>query len=125
MFRINANSAMPIYQQIVDQVRRKTASGQLNPGDPLPSVRAVASEHAVNAMTISKAYSQLEAQGLLLRLRGRGMVVAPGNQPASKHDRIAQLTHPVQQLVIAARQLGLTTRDVVDELHKHMESTHE
>ena len=125
MFRINANSATPIYQQIVDQVRRETASGQLNPGDPLPSVRAVAAEHAVNAMTISKAYSLLEAEGLLLRLRGRGMVVAPGNRPASKRGRIAQLTQSVQQLVMAARQLGLTRQDLVDEIHKHMESTHE
>src|SRR6185312_11421593 len=68
----------PIYRQIGSQLRRLIASGQLPPGEELPSVRDVAVRHAVNPMTVSRAYCQLEAEGLLTRLRGRGMVVAQG-----------------------------------------------
>ena len=74
-FDINPSDAVPIYRQIVEQVRRQVASGQLRTSDELPSVRTLALEHAINPMTVSKAYSQLEAEGLLERRRGLGMVV--------------------------------------------------
>lgn len=80
-FVIAANDVVPIYRQIVDQVRRQIAGGQLHTGDELPSVRAVAQEHAVNPMTVSKAYSMLETEGLLERRRGMGMVVAAAPCP--------------------------------------------
>ena len=121
MLRINANSATPIYQQVVDQIRRQTASGLLAPGDALPSVRTVAAEHAVNAMTISKAYSLLEAEGLLSRLRGKGMVVADRPQVASKSDRLAELAGPIQQLLLAAKQLDLNTQEVLAEVQRRLE----
>ena len=76
MFVLNPQSGVPIYRQILEQVRRMVASGQLAPGAELPSVRDLALKHAVNPMTISKAYSLLEAEGLLERNRGRPMTVA-------------------------------------------------
>ena len=60
MFVLKPQSGVPIYRQILDQVRRMVASGQLAPGAELPSVRELAIKHAVNPMTISKAYSLLE-----------------------------------------------------------------
>ena len=75
-FAIAPSDPTPIYRQIVDQVRRQIAGGQLSTGIELPSVRAVALLHAINPMTVSKAYSLLEAEGLLERRRGMGMVVA-------------------------------------------------
>ncbi|EQD64010.1 Bacterial regulatory protein GntR, HTH domain protein [mine drainage metagenome] len=66
----------PIYRQIVEQLRRMIAGGQLPPGELLPSVREVAGFHAINPMTVSRAYSLLESEGLLERLRGTGMAVA-------------------------------------------------
>ena len=75
-FDILPSDAVPIYRQIVEQVRRRIASGSLAAGEELPSVRALALEHAINPMTVSKAYSLLEAEGLLERRRGMGMVVA-------------------------------------------------
>src|SRR5574338_472087 len=73
---IQPASAEPIYRQIVEQLRRLIAGGQLAPGDLLPSVREVAGFHAVNPMTVSRAYSLAESEGLLERLRGKGMAVA-------------------------------------------------
>jgi GntR family transcriptional regulator len=75
-FDIQPSDSTPIYRQIVEQVQRRVRSGQWRAGEELPSVRAVALEHAINPMTVSKAYSLLEAEGLLERRRGMGMVVA-------------------------------------------------
>ena len=75
-FDIDPGLPVPIYRQIVEQVRRQVAGGAWRAGDELPSVRALALQHAINPMTVSKAYSLLEAEGLLERKRGMGMVVA-------------------------------------------------
>ena len=76
LFSIQPAAAEPIYRQMVEQTRRMMASGQLSGGEAMPSVRDVAAHHAINPMTVSKAYSLLEMEGLLERQRGKGMVVA-------------------------------------------------
>ena len=107
-FDISPQDALPIYRQIVDQLRRSIAGGQCRPGDELPSVRALAQQHAINPMTVSKAYSLLEAEGLLERRRGVGMVVA-GSQPLrmAKSERLALLQPALQAAAAQAVQLGL------------------
>ena len=95
------------------------ASGQLKPGTPLPSVRDLALEHAINPMTISRAYSLLEAEGLLERHRGKPMTVASqprGNGAPAK--RLEQLEAHIDQLVLAARQLQLSEGEVVKALRR-------
>ncbi|MBC7621266.1 MAG: GntR family transcriptional regulator [Candidatus Saccharibacteria bacterium] len=107
-FDIAPNSANPIYRQIVEQVQRRVASGQLPPGADLPSVRAVALQHAINPMTVSKAYSLLEAQGVLERRRGVGMVVADqGALRTSGPDTLALLQPTLAIAAQAVRQLGI------------------
>jgi GntR family transcriptional regulator len=105
-FSIAPSDPTPIYRQIVDQVRRQMAGGQLRPGTELPSVRALAQQHAINPMTVSKAYSLLESEGLLERRRGMGMVVAAqGEHRAVDPERLlAPLLHA---LVRQAAELGL------------------
>ena len=76
LFSVTTGSGEPIYRQLVEQVRRLVAGGQLAAGNELPSVRETAQALAINPMTVSKAYSQLEATGVLERRRGVGMVVA-------------------------------------------------
>lgn len=75
-YDIHPSSNTPIFRQIMDQVKRYIVSGQLNAGDTLPSVRSVALQYAINPMTVSKAYNMLEVEGVLVRMRGVGMVVA-------------------------------------------------
>ena len=113
-FDINPSNPTPIFRQIVEQVHRFVASGQLRAGDALPSVRAVALQHAINPMTVSKAYSLLESQGLLERRRGLGMVVALRGRPTSPAQRLA-LLEPA--LVEAARQVGQLDVGHDDALH--------
>jgi GntR family transcriptional regulator len=126
MFILNPNSGTPIYRQILEQVRRKVASGQLRPGDALPSVRDVALEHAVNPMTISKAYSLLEGEGLLERHRGKPMTVAAQSRAHSQlASRQAQIEPLVEQLVLAARQLQLSQAEVNRLLRREWEQNDE
>lgn len=117
---------MPIYRQLVDQVRRLVAGGQLAPGTELPSVREVAQTHAVNPMTVSKAYALLEAEGLLERRRGKTMTVVQGRRPqATLAQRLKQLEPQVRQLVLAARQLEIGRSEVGILIERAWEQHHD
>lgn len=126
MFTLNPASGIPIYRQLMEQVRRMVSSGQLSPGDPLPSVRELALTHAVNPMTISKAYSLLENEGLLERQRGKAMTVAFQHQKKeSKSERLQRLQPAVDHLAMAARQLELGPDEVLRLLRQTMEKDHD
>lgn len=113
-FDINPSASVPIYRQIIDQVRRMVAGGLLNPGDELPSVRNVATQHAVNPMTVSKAYSLLEAEGLATRQRGIGMVIAQRKATQkSLNDRLELLRPSLAAAAQHARQLEIPVRDAL------------
>jgi GntR family transcriptional regulator len=119
MFQIDANSGVPIYRQVVDQIRRLVHSGKLSAGDTMPSVRDVALEHAVNPMTVSKAYALAESEGLLLRHRGKPMAVALQAKPSvSASARLTELEPLMHQLIDAAEQLNLKSKQVCDHLNK-------
>jgi GntR family transcriptional regulator len=125
MFILNPQSGIPIYRQLIEQVRRMVAGGQLQPGDDLPSVRELALEHAVNPMTISKAYSMLEMEGTLVRQRGKPMQVAAQNAAAQSPEfRLQQLQPQLQQLVIAAQQLEVPEDLLLDELQHLLNKEH-
>jgi GntR family transcriptional regulator len=126
MFSLNPNSGVPIYRQLMEQVRRMVSSSQLKPGDALPSVRELAMTHAVNPMTISKAYSMLEAEGLLERQRGKAMTVA-GHLPLkeSRQNRLERLQPAIESLVMAAQQLELPVVDVLRAVKERMEYENE
>lgn len=112
-FDLAPNSLEPIYRQIVEQVRRMVAARQCQPGDELPSVRAVALQHAINPMTVSKAYSLLEAEGLLERRRGLGMVIARYKTRTTPADKASLLRPSLVAAAQVARQLGMDDAQAV------------
>jgi len=119
MFTLNPQSGIPIYRQLAEQVRRMVAGGQLKEGDELPSVRELALEHAVNPMTISKAYSLLEVEGMLTRQRGKPMQIAPQDkQKISQQERLQHLRPQLEQLVLAARQLEIPDKTLLASLRE-------
>jgi GntR family transcriptional regulator len=107
LFIVHASSGVPIYRQLVDQVETLVAGGRLRPGDVVPSVRQVAAALGVNPMTVSKAWSRLEANGVLDRDRGRGMVVAARREAVSLADRRVEVQPLVDRAVTHALHLGL------------------
>ena len=122
IFTLEPASGVPIYRQLIDQVRRLVASGHLAPGSELPSVREIAAEYAVNPTTISKAYSLLELEGLVQRTRGKPMTVAqPRRNQQLLAQRLRQVETLVNSLVLAARQLDLQTTDLTKLIEKKMQ----
>ena len=106
-YSINTASGTPIYRQFVDQTRQLVAGGALSVGDRLPPVRAVAAELGVNPATVSRAYALLARDGLLAHRRGAGMIVVDG-----KVDAAEAMRPRLEELVDAARRLGLSREDV-------------
>ena len=118
------HSGVPIYRQLLEQIRRLVASGQLAPGTALPSIRELALKHAINPMTVSKVYSLLETEGVLERHRGKPMTVAarPGAR-APLAARLEELEPHLENLILAGRQLELNDDELVDALRSKWENT--
>lgn len=115
LFSINTGSTEPIYRQLVEQVRRRIASGQLVAGQEIPSVRELAQALAVHPMTISKAFGLMESEGLLERRRGLPMVVAAQHRRAqSARSRVELLRPTLERAAAEARQLELPADQVVE-----------
>ena len=122
LFQVTPNSGVPIYRQIMDQVNRLVVSGYLKPGDELPSVRQVASFLEVNQMTISKAYSFLEAMGVLERNRGKRMVIAENQEQTQNPEKRLEFIRPIlMEAVTQANQLALPKKVVLKEFKKLLE----
>ena len=121
IFTLQPSSGVPIYMQLIQQVRRMVASGQLTPGTELPSVRDVATQYIVNPTTISKAYSLLENEGLLQRNRGKPMTVSTGRRGVgSLSQRLKQIEPQIEALVLAAQQLQLKAVELCQFIDKKM-----
>jgi GntR family transcriptional regulator len=112
LFRISPSSGVPIYRQIIDQVRILITSGRWPEGTMLPSVRQMAVELEINMMTVSKAYARLEAEGLVERVRGTGMRVLSPTVVGNVTQRKAELKPYAEALVTHGRQLGLTAEQI-------------
>jgi GntR family transcriptional regulator len=112
IFELNPTSGVPIYRQIVDQVLAMVVGGTLRSGDLLPSVRQVARDAAVNPMTVSKAYSRLETEGVVRRVRGQGMEVLPPSQNGTLDERKDQFRATIEPAIHRARQLGLSHKQI-------------
>jgi len=120
MFILNPQSGIPIYRQVVEQVRRMVASGQLISGSELPSVRDLAVQHAVNPMTISKAYALLESEGLLIRQRGKPMQVASVTKKLALQQKEDLLLPAMEQLALVAKQLDISQEELIKSLQEYL-----
>jgi GntR family transcriptional regulator len=110
---------VPIYRQLIEQIRAQVAGGRLSAGAFLPSVRQVAEELAVNPMTVSKAYSMLERDGVVELIRGQGMRVREiATNGKVRREAILPL---LQQVAVTARQLSLKPDQVISQLKPLLE----
>ena len=117
LLSVSPSSGMPIYRQLMDQICGLIASGRLAKHDLLPSVRQVAQQLQINPMTVSKAYSLLERDGIIELVRGHGMRVLPRNPTASSLAQREEALRPLlRQVLTQAYQLSLSPRQVMDLL---------
>jgi GntR family transcriptional regulator len=110
---VDPHSGVPVYRQLIDQVRFHISSGMLGPGDELPSTRAMSQQLGINPMTISKAYSFLEKDGVIERRPGLPLIVSEFGQRESMERKADQLRESLAPSVTAARQLGITQGEAV------------
>lgn len=107
MFQLNYKSGKAVYLQLVDQVRRAAASGAIQPGDALPGIRPLAEQLRVNRNTVAKAYAELESQGVIETIAGRGCFVRANSSPFKKDVRRKLLAESIDDAVAHAHQLQI------------------
>ena len=112
MFTIDYKSRVPIYRQLVDRVEYLAARGLLSPGSQLPSVRALAVELSINPNTIAKAYSELEAKGVIYSVPGRGSFVSD-NTDTLRQETLKRLADKLRALAEEIRSLGMSKGDFI------------
>ncbi len=122
---VEVSSGVPIYRQLVEQVRAGVAGGRLAGGDFLPSVRRVAEHLQVNPMTVSKAYAQLEREGVVENVRGQGMRVLPPGPAGHARARRAALMPLLRQVAETAHRLSLPPDGVLADLKRLLEQSHD
>ncbi len=117
---IIVNSAdVPIYEQIMNQVKAAILSGELKDGDILPSVRSLAKDLNVSVITTRKAYDGLEAQGFTLNMMGKGSFVAPQNMERLRESRMVEIEKKLTEIIEYAKPIGILGEDlkkIIDEL---------
>jgi GntR family transcriptional regulator len=104
-FQLNFKSGKPVYLQVVDQVKVAAASGAVRPGEPLPSIRPLAEELRVNRNTVAKAYAELESQGVVETVAGKGCFVRAAGSPYRKAVRLELVTQAIDDAVTEAHHL--------------------
>ncbi len=117
---LDLRSNLPIYIQIVEQVRQQVANSQLKPGDQLPTVRALASDLRVNFNTVARAYRLLDEAGIISTQQGRGTYILDEPPPEITQSlRMASLDSLVRRFLEEAAQLGFTATQAIEHLTKH------
>ena len=117
LFTIEASSPVPIYAQIVGQVRAALAGGELEAGDPLPSVRQLASELRVNPNTVAQAYAELERDGVVYVQRGRGTFASADGRPRAE-ERRALAREVARRALLDAHRHGLDAEELLDAVRE-------
>jgi len=106
-FQLNFKSGKPVYLQLVDQVKAAAASGAVQAGEPLPSIRPLAEELRVNRNTVAKAYAELEHQHVIETIAGKGCFVRAGAAPFRKDVRLKLLGEEIDEAVVQAHHLQI------------------
>lgn len=117
-FRVEPGRGVPIYVQIMEQIRRAVASGILPPGEQLPSVRDLALQLSINPNTIARVYQELEREGVVKSLRGKGTFVAEPASTLSDRERLRKLDEAVEKLFVEAYHLRCTPGEVLAAVKK-------
>lgn len=110
---INARDGIPIYLQIVSQIKHLVASGRLTAGDELPAIRGLAEQLVINPNTVARAYRELEQAGIVEKRRTAGTFVSAVGSPLARKERLRILTERVDQLLVEANQMNLSLDDVI------------
>ena len=125
MLQVNFKSGKPVYLQVVDQIKSAAASGALQAGELLPSIRPLAEELRVNRNTIAKAYSELESQGVIESLPGKGCFLKENNSPLKKDVRRKLLIEEIDQAIVQAHHLQVPRGEFIELVRERFDALDE
>jgi GntR family transcriptional regulator len=120
VFQINYKSGKPIYLQLVDQIKAGAASGALQTGEALPSIRPLAEELRVNRNTIAKAYSELESLGVVETQPGRGSFLKENHSAMRKDVRRKLVIEEIDQAIVQAHHLQVPSEEFLELVHERI-----
>ncbi len=121
---ISPNDGVPIYLQIVNQVKYQVASGRLTPGEELPPIRVLAEQLTINPNTVARAYRELEQEGIVVKRRTAGTYVSDAGSPLARRERLKILTERIDALLAEAHQMNIDIEQVIALLRQRDESLH-
>lgn len=109
---INNSSMIPIYEQIMNQIKKMISNGELKENDPLPSVRALSKELKISALTVKKAYDNLENKGFTTTIHGKGTYVSLTNKELLLEETRKEIEALLEKAIIKAKQSGITETEI-------------
>lgn len=110
---VDPHSGIPVYRQIVEQLRFQVSSGVLEPGDEIPSTRSLSAQLGVNPMTISKAYALLESEGVLEHRPGLPLLVRKQGRASERSSKLKQMERTLRPAAVRAKQMNIETEEAV------------
>jgi len=120
LIQVNFKSGKPVYLQMVDQIKAAAASGALQPGEALPSIRPLAEELRLNRNTVAKAYAELESQGVIETLPGKGCFLKENHSPLRKEIRKKLLIEEIDQAIVMAHHLQVAAPEFLKLIEQRM-----
>ena len=121
---IRNTTNQPIYEQIYAQIKSQIIAGKLSPGEALPSIRSLAKDLRISVITTKRAYDELEAEGFLYTVAGKGCFVAEKNLQLVREGRLRELEDHLSAAAELADSCGLTAEEVLDALRALLEEHH-
>ncbi|HHW68034.1 GntR family transcriptional regulator [Defluviitalea raffinosedens] len=113
---ISNSSNQPIYEQIVSQIKALIISGELNEGDALPSMRLLAKELRISVITTKRAYEELEKEGFIVSITGKGSFVASKNLELIKEQQLKEIENHMQEIIDLANLYGISLEELIEML---------
>ena len=109
---INTSSMVPIYEQIIDQIKTMIRKQELKQNDQLPSVRALSKELKISALTVKKAYDELEREGFTVTIHGKGSYVTAANTEVMMEEQKKEVEQDLEQAILKGRRFGISDEDI-------------
>jgi GntR family transcriptional regulator len=122
LIQLNFKSGKPVYLQVVDQVKAAAASGALRAGESLPSIRPLAEQLRVNRNTVAKAYTELEGQGVIETIAGRGCFLKENHSPFRKDVRLKMVAEEIDAAIVQAHHLRVEGKEFLDLVRERLDS---
>ncbi len=122
LIQLNFKSGKPVYLQVVDQVKAAAASGALRVGEPLPSIRPLAEQLRVNRNTVAKAYAELEGQGVIETVAGRGCFLKENHSPFRKDVRLKMVAQEIDAAIVQAHHLRVEEKEFLALVRERLEA---